>query len=144
MNYLLYSITALLCSLLIGLCSCNKAADDGSTARAAAPGSASVADSTLTVDLAVKGMHCASCSQAIQTEIGKLDGVSSVEASFEGSHALISYNPQKLSEQQIRDEIASLGFTVSGYANPPAAADDDSEAIAGQSDTETGPPATGT
>ena len=104
---------ALLLALL--LASCNKASSPDaikdSTSSAAPP------DAEIVVDLAVAGMHCASCAQTIQTELVKLDGVSSCSASFEKGHVIVSFDGSKVTEQRIREEILALGYTVTGYAH---------------------------
>lgn len=126
-----YIILSCLSGVLLLASSCNDAdsQNNAETVSTEVVQTASATDTEQVVDLAVEGMHCDNCVQAIQGTVAKLDGVSSVEAEFESGHALVSYNPAKISEEQISAEIESLGFSVSGHYDPDAAAVETDDAL---------------
>jgi mercuric ion transport protein len=69
-------------------------------------------DKNKKVTLSVNGMTCASCELHIESEVVKLSGVSSVKASYENKSAIIVYDPEKVSEQQIISTINNTGYKV--------------------------------
>lgn len=59
----------------------------------------------------VTGMHCGGCAQTIATNVAKLDGVTSCEASYEQSSAVVHVSDPALAEQ-VAATIADLGYEV--------------------------------
>jgi len=115
--------------LIVGLTGCLQAEREATAAGTA--GQAAVtkqtADKLPAADLqhaalAVSGMTCGSCEQAIQRSVGKLDGVSLVKASFSAGRVDVDYDPQQVDEQAIIGAIERLQYKVED--NPPA--DEDS------------------
>jgi copper ion binding protein len=114
--------------LIIGLAGCLTAEQE---AAAGTTGQAAVTKQTADklpaanlqhAALAVSGMTCGSCEQAIQRSVGKLDGVSMVKASFSAGRVDVDYDPQRVDEQAIIGAIERLQYKVGD--NPPA--DEDS------------------
>jgi copper chaperone CopZ len=63
--------------------------------------------------LDVQGMTCGSCEQAIQAEVGRLEGVKSVKASHKQGKAWVSYQRGAVSVETIRSTIDKLGYKTS-------------------------------
>ncbi len=67
-------------------------------------------DNTLTLDLAITGMHCASCSSRIENVVGKLEGIISVNVNLAAESGRIVYKKDLTGKRKIRETIAGLGF----------------------------------
>jgi len=65
---------------------------------------------TETLNLAISGMHCASCSSRIENVVGKLDGVLSVNVNLAGETGKIVFRKDRGSQRKIREAISALGF----------------------------------
>jgi len=68
--------------------------------------------SNSTVSLPISGMTCASCAQAIERTVGKLDGVARVSVNLATEKATVEYNPQKIKLSGIRQSIEKIGYKV--------------------------------
>ena len=62
--------------------------------------------------LKIGGMSCASCANAINKSINKLDGVENVDVNLATEKVTINYDSSKLKLSQIRNSIEKLGFKV--------------------------------
>jgi len=60
----------------------------------------------------VKGMHCASCSAIITKKLSKLDGIKDVNVNFATEKANIDFDDNKVTIEQMNDEIGKLGYTI--------------------------------
>jgi Cu+-exporting ATPase len=69
-----------------------------------------------TTTLAVDGMTCGNCENAIQTSVGKLPGVQSISASHTEKSVTVTYDSDRVTVPEILEAISALGFTPS----PPA------------------------
>ena len=58
----------------------------------------------------VPGVHCAHCSAAITTEVGKVAGVEGVDVDLEGK--VVSVQGTGMSDTEIRGAIAEAGYEV--------------------------------
>jgi len=58
----------------------------------------------------VRGFHCNGCSENLSSALGNLDGVIRARASFEEGQVDVRFDSGRVSEQDIRDRIASSGF----------------------------------
>ncbi|TYQ28965.1 cadmium-translocating P-type ATPase [Pseudanabaena sp. UWO311] len=58
----------------------------------------------------LRGMHCASCANSIETMTRSLTGVASSNVNFAIEQIVIDYNPQKTSPDAIQKAIANLGY----------------------------------
>lgn len=63
--------------------------------------------------LAIRGMHCASCSSRIARVVGNLPGVISADVNLATETARIVFTKDQSSLRQIREAIAGLGFEAS-------------------------------
>lgn len=62
--------------------------------------------------LSIRGMHCASCAQAIEQAIQKIEGVKKVNVNFSLNKAFVSFNPDKASLEEIKKVIKNTGYEV--------------------------------
>lgn len=60
----------------------------------------------------IEGMHCGSCAVGIQMLVSQMEGVKSIEVSYEGKSAVMEFDPIKVSEDAILKAIAELGYTA--------------------------------
>lgn len=65
------------------------------------------------IDLAIGGMHCASCAAIIQRSVKKLPGIKDVNVNFGAEKAKVIFNSGEVSEQQIIEQIKQGGYTAS-------------------------------
>ncbi|KIL73284.1 copper chaperone CopZ [Bacillus badius] len=64
------------------------------------------------VTLRVQGMSCGHCIQAIESNVGKLDGVEAVKVHLEASTVDVSFNPELVTLHAITEEIEEQGYDV--------------------------------
>ena len=62
------------------------------------------------IDLKIEGMHCGSCAVGIQMLISQMEGVKSVEVSYEGKKGTFEFNEVKISKDAIIKSIGELGY----------------------------------
>lgn len=73
-----------------------------------------------TLEVPIKGMDCAECTQHVQRAISKLDGVSSVDVLLATEKAIIQLDPDKIDLSAIRIAVAGAGdYSVPDTAEPP-------------------------
>ncbi|UJR35787.1 hypothetical protein I4U23_028535 [Adineta vaga] len=58
----------------------------------------------------VTGMTCQSCIKNIERNVGKIDGVKSVQVSLDEKEARVEFDSGKTSEQAVIEKINGLGF----------------------------------
>lgn len=80
----------------------------GAEATAARP-SPTISTAALTVD----GMTCASCSLAVRTALGRLDGIRDVRVNVGAKRTVIEYEPARVTPQQLVDAVNRLGYRAS-------------------------------
>ena len=76
---------------------------------------AAILATTLTdqVILSVVGMVCMSCVNNIETNIGKMAGVKSVNVSLDHNTATVQYYPSTITPVKLCEAIKDLGFETS-------------------------------
>ena len=62
-----------------------------------------------TLEVPIKGMDCAECTQHVQHAISKLDGVKSVDVLLAAEKAIIQLDPEKVDMPAIRKAVTSAG-----------------------------------
>jgi copper ion binding protein len=62
------------------------------------------------VELAVEGMTCDSCVQAITYELGRVEGVRSVEVDLEGGKAVVTFTQGQIDPAAIEQVIETIGY----------------------------------
>lgn len=65
-----------------------------------------------TLTLPIGGMTCASCAQAVEKAVGRLDGVDRISVNLATEKATIEYDPQKIKLSDIRQSIEKIGYKV--------------------------------
>lgn len=63
-----------------------------------------------TATLNVEGMTCGSCEVTIRVAATKLDGVESVEVSYDEGSATVHYDPGKIEPASVAKAITDLGY----------------------------------
>ena len=69
-----------------------------------------------TVKLEIEGMTCGSCAASITTAVKKIDGVRTVEISFEQKGGTVEFDPAKANEQAIVEAVNNAGFKAQRVA----------------------------
>lgn len=67
---------------------------------------------TVTSTFTVEGMTCGGCELGVEMKVGKLDGVESVESSYEEGKGKVVHDPEKVTPEDIVAAIEELGYTV--------------------------------
>ncbi len=68
--------------------------------------------SLVTSAFAVEGMTCGGCEAGVRLAVGKLEGVETVEASYEENRAEVTYDPAQVTPERIIAAIQELGYTA--------------------------------
>ena len=92
--------------LLAGCNSTSKKTDE------AAANSEAVAAELVEVVIHVDGMTCDGCENAIKAGVETLDGIASVESSFEEGWTKVKYDKAVTSVEDIEGKITDTGYTV--------------------------------
>ncbi|WP_191560128.1 copper chaperone CopZ [Metabacillus idriensis] len=64
------------------------------------------------VNLNVSGMSCGHCVKAVEGSVGKLEGVSEVKVHLEDGKVNVTFNPEKVSLDKIKETIDDQGYDV--------------------------------
>jgi len=72
--------------------------------------------SEVTLDLAIKGMTCASCSARIEKVVSGLEGVRTMQVNLAAETGVTVFDPNIISKRRILETIAGLGFTAEPLA----------------------------
>ena len=94
--------------LLAGCNSTSKKADE------AAANSEAVAAELVEVVINVDGMTCNGCENAIKAGVESLDGIASVESSFEEGWTKVKYDKSTTTIAEIEGKITDTGYEVKG------------------------------
>jgi len=65
--------------------------------------------------VSIGGMMCTGCEETIQNNVGKLEGIKSVKASFKTGEAVIEYVGTVADTAKIREAITASGYTVKNF-----------------------------
>jgi len=60
----------------------------------------------------VRGMHCASCSQAVERALARLEGVSSAAVNLAGESASVKYDSARADEEDFRRAVEDAGYEL--------------------------------
>lgn len=60
------------------------------------------------IKLTINGMHCASCSKLIEIELK--DKVKNISVNYETGNAIIEFDNNKISEDEIKNIIIKAGY----------------------------------
>ena len=67
------------------------------------------------IEVSIGGMTCTGCEQTIQNNLGKLEGVKSVKASFTSGNAVVEYFPEKVDTLKMKQSVTGSGYTVKKF-----------------------------
>lgn len=67
---------------------------------------------SMQVEIAVEGMVCESCVQGITHEVGRLEGVASVEVDLEAGKAVVVYAEGVIDPAALEQKIEDLGYVA--------------------------------
>lgn len=62
--------------------------------------------------IAILGMMCAGCLARVEQKLNTLDGISSASVNLPARTALVEYDPQQISLEQMRDALAAIGYEM--------------------------------
>src|SRR5438034_2713775 len=89
-----------------------------------------------TVTLPVKGLNFAGCAREIEKNLGKLEPIKQVAASYVSQTVTITYDESKLSEVQLREMVKDCGFAcgepLTRFTGPIAPVSQRTEAVRAQ------------
>lgn len=61
----------------------------------------------------VPDMECEGCAHSIRRSLGGLDGIAEIEIEVEAKRVSVAFDPDRITEEMIRDRIVKAGFTPS-------------------------------
>jgi copper chaperone CopZ len=67
------------------------------------------------IEVSIGGMTCTGCEQTIQNNLGKVEGIRSVRASWKEGIALVEYFPDMTDTLRIKEAVSSSGYIVKGF-----------------------------
>lgn len=70
------------------------------------------------VRLHVEGMHCASCPLTVRAALQHLDGVSDATVSMSDQRADVTYDPHRVSPEQMSHAVTEAGYPARVEAQP--------------------------
>ena len=62
--------------------------------------------------IAILGMMCAGCSARVEQELNALDGIETAVVNLSARTALVEYDPQRISLEQMKDELGKIGYDM--------------------------------
>lgn len=66
---------------------------------------------TQTVTMAVTGMTCGGCENAVVRSLGRLPGVQQVRASHTAEEVTVTFDDTQVTVARLREGITALGYT---------------------------------
>ncbi|MFQ5572573.1 MAG: mercuric transporter MerT family protein [Rhodothermales bacterium] len=82
----------------------------GAALRTAVPAPALIETSLQSVVLDVEGMTCAACDITVRKALTNLDGVEEATVTFEPPQAVVTYDPSKVSVEQMTEATTNVGY----------------------------------
>jgi copper chaperone CopZ len=67
------------------------------------------------IEVSIGGMMCTGCEETIQNNVGKLEGIKSVKASYKTGIAMIEYFRGIVDTTRIKEVINGTGYTVKKF-----------------------------
>jgi copper chaperone CopZ len=99
-----------LATIFMVACSTQTKKEVSQTEESSVPAKAEWVELTLQVE----GMTCEGCENAIKAGIEKLEGVATVESSFEEAWTKVKYDSNATSVEEITASITETGYEVKG------------------------------
>mgnify|MGYP001212012838 CR=1 FL=1 len=63
-------------------------------------------------ELKIEGMSCEHCKKAVTDALKEIDGVEQVDVDLQAGKATVSFDPERATEQQMKEAIAEAGYEV--------------------------------
>jgi copper chaperone CopZ len=67
------------------------------------------------IEVSINGMTCTGCEQIIESNVGKLDGIKSIEAAYTLNKATIEFDAGIVDTAKIRTAITGSGYKVAEF-----------------------------
>lgn len=64
----------------------------------------------VTETIKVRGFHCTGCADNLGRALRTLEGVVRAEADYSAGHVEVRFDPERVSDDDIRDRIRATGF----------------------------------
>jgi heavy metal translocating P-type ATPase len=74
-------------------------------------------------ELAVEGMHCASCAARVERELSRQEGVTRARVNYATHAATLDYDPDAVALDDLRARVARLGYALAPDAGATVAGD---------------------
>lgn len=65
---------------------------------------------TQTTTYPVRGFHCSGCADNLGKSLRRLEGVITADADFDAGQVEIRFDPERLSDDDLREGIRTAGF----------------------------------
>lgn len=65
-----------------------------------------------TKELKIEGMSCDHCKKAVTDALKEIDGVDRVDVDLQAGKAIISFDPERATEQEMKEAIEEAGYEV--------------------------------
>lgn len=65
----------------------------------------------------VEGMTCDGCEHHIEGDLNEIEGIVFSDANYSQGTAIVRYDPEKVTEDKIKEVINGTGYTVTGKTN---------------------------
>ncbi|MGQ0712324.1 MAG: metal-binding (seleno)protein [Gemmatimonadaceae bacterium] len=121
---MMHSMFAVLCAgaaATFAICDvCRTPPVPGQDAAIVSIATASVRDAAVdpkTVTLNVTGMTCGGCAIATRKVLERLEGVKEAEVSYEDQRAVVTYDPDRVTVEQMIAAVKKLGYTATVVAS---------------------------
>lgn len=62
------------------------------------------------VVIPIEGMSCMSCVANVRKTLSGIDGVKDVKVSLQDKNAIVTYDPKKVTTEQLKNSINKLGY----------------------------------
>ena len=62
--------------------------------------------------IAILGMMCVGCSARVEQKLNALDGIETATVNLSARTALVEYDPQRISLEQMKDELGKIGYDM--------------------------------
>jgi len=62
--------------------------------------------------IAILGMMCAGCSARVEKKLNGLDGIASASVNLPARTALVEYDPQRITLQEMKDQLGQIGYDM--------------------------------
>jgi copper chaperone CopZ len=70
----------------------------------------------MVTEFKVAGMHCISCKNLIEEDLGEMPGVRAISVDLPGGRARVDFNEQQITINQLIEKIAELGYQAESIA----------------------------